>query len=104
MRAIAAGGEVGYAGRHFRVEGLFSPWSGTRLDRVYLAANRLRMLRLAAEKADGVMVTDLPLAAVGVALDVVDVADRGITADGAADPTITRRDELREPVGCLPGA
>src|SRR5438552_11900719 len=51
VRALAAGGEVRYAGEHFRVDGLFSPWSGVTMDRVYLAANRPRMLALAARKA-----------------------------------------------------
>jgi alkanesulfonate monooxygenase SsuD/methylene tetrahydromethanopterin reductase-like flavin-dependent oxidoreductase (luciferase family) len=63
VRALAAGGEVRYAGERFRVDGLFSPWSGVPMDRLYLAANRPRMLALAARKADGVMVSDLPLAA-----------------------------------------
>jgi alkanesulfonate monooxygenase SsuD/methylene tetrahydromethanopterin reductase-like flavin-dependent oxidoreductase (luciferase family) len=35
------------------------------MDRLYLGANRPRMLRLAARKADGVMVTDMPLAYLG---------------------------------------
>lgn len=65
VRALAAGGEVRYAGRHYRVDGLFSPWPHVALDRVYLAANRPRMLALAARKADGVMMTDMPVAALG---------------------------------------
>lgn len=35
------------------------------MDRLYLGANRPRMLRLGARKADGVMVTDMPLAYLG---------------------------------------
>jgi len=35
------------------------------MDRLYLGANRPRMLRLAARKADGVMVTDMPAGYVG---------------------------------------
>ncbi len=62
IRAQAAGGEINYAGAHYRVTGLFSPWGRVAMDRVYLGANRPRMLRLAARKADGVMVTDMPLA------------------------------------------
>jgi len=41
------------------------PWSRVQMDRVYLGANRPRMLRLAARKADGVMVTDMPAGYVG---------------------------------------
>jgi alkanesulfonate monooxygenase SsuD/methylene tetrahydromethanopterin reductase-like flavin-dependent oxidoreductase (luciferase family) len=65
VRALAAGGEVNYAGKHFRVSGLFSPWRSVRMDRLYLGANRPRMLRLAARKADGVMVTDMPTGYLG---------------------------------------
>jgi alkanesulfonate monooxygenase SsuD/methylene tetrahydromethanopterin reductase-like flavin-dependent oxidoreductase (luciferase family) len=65
VRLLAAGGEVNYTGARFRVKGLFSPWRGVPMDRLYLAANRPRMLRLAARKADGVMVTDMPLAYLG---------------------------------------
>ena len=65
LRAQAAGGEINYAGAHYRVTGLFSPWSRVAMDRLYLGANRPRMLRLGARKADGVMVTDMPLAYLG---------------------------------------
>lgn len=82
VRALAAGGEVHYPGTHFRVEGLFSPWSKVRMDRLYLAANRPRMLRLAAAKADGVMVTDTPLATI----DAVVARVRGELAAAARAP------------------
>jgi alkanesulfonate monooxygenase SsuD/methylene tetrahydromethanopterin reductase-like flavin-dependent oxidoreductase (luciferase family) len=65
LRAQAAGGEINYAGAHYRVTGLFSPWSRVVMDRLYLGANRPRMLRLGARKADGVMVTDMPLGYLG---------------------------------------
>jgi alkanesulfonate monooxygenase SsuD/methylene tetrahydromethanopterin reductase-like flavin-dependent oxidoreductase (luciferase family) len=75
VRALAAGGEVTYAGRHYEVDGLFSPWSGAPtgvpMDRLFLAANRPRMLALAARKADGVMFSDMPLAYVGSLVDRV---------------------------------
>jgi 5,10-methylenetetrahydromethanopterin reductase len=65
LRAQAAGGEIEYAGTHYRVRGLFSPWGRVAMDRLYLGANRPRMLQLAARRADGVMVTDMPLAYLG---------------------------------------
>jgi alkanesulfonate monooxygenase SsuD/methylene tetrahydromethanopterin reductase-like flavin-dependent oxidoreductase (luciferase family) len=65
LRAQAAGGEINYAGAHYRVAGLFSPWGRVAMDRLYLGANRPRMLRLGARKADGVMVTDMPLGYLG---------------------------------------
>lgn len=60
-RALARGGEVRYEGRLFRVQGLFSPWTNVEPPPLYVGANRPRMLRMAAGKADGVMVTDMPL-------------------------------------------
>jgi alkanesulfonate monooxygenase SsuD/methylene tetrahydromethanopterin reductase-like flavin-dependent oxidoreductase (luciferase family) len=70
VRALAGGGEVAYAGHHYRIDGLFSPWpGGVAMDRLYLAANRPRMLALAARKADGVMLTDMPLAFIGTLID-----------------------------------
>jgi alkanesulfonate monooxygenase SsuD/methylene tetrahydromethanopterin reductase-like flavin-dependent oxidoreductase (luciferase family) len=71
VRALAAGGEVRYEGRRHRVDGLFSPWSGVTMDRVYLAANRPRMLALAGEKADGVMFSDMPLAMIAPLIERV---------------------------------
>ena len=65
LRAQAAGGELDYAGTHYRVRGLFSPWGRIAMDRLYLGANRPRMLQLATRRADGVMVTDMPLAYLG---------------------------------------
>ena len=69
VRALAAGGEVTYAGRHYQVAGPFSPWSTVALPRLLVAANRPRMLALAARKADGVMMSDMPLAYVGTLVD-----------------------------------
>src|SRR5256712_8317174 len=68
VRALASGGEINYAGAHYRVTGLFSPWSRVRMDRLYLGANRPRQPRRAARKADGVMVTDMPLGYLGALL------------------------------------
>jgi alkanesulfonate monooxygenase SsuD/methylene tetrahydromethanopterin reductase-like flavin-dependent oxidoreductase (luciferase family) len=82
LRAQAAGGEINYAGAHYRVTGLFSPWGRVAMDRVYLGANRPRMLRLAARKADGVMVTDMPLAYLTTLLARV----RGDLDDAKRDP------------------
>jgi len=65
LRAQAAGGEIDYAGAHYRVTGLFSPWGRVAMDRLYLGANRPRMLQLAARRADGVMLTDMPLGYLG---------------------------------------
>jgi alkanesulfonate monooxygenase SsuD/methylene tetrahydromethanopterin reductase-like flavin-dependent oxidoreductase (luciferase family) len=60
-RAMARGGEVSHRGQRFQVHGLFSPWSGVAVPPLYVGANRPRMIRMAARKADGVMFTDMPL-------------------------------------------
>ncbi|HXL45708.1 MAG TPA: LLM class flavin-dependent oxidoreductase [Candidatus Binatia bacterium] len=82
LRAQAAGGEINYAGAHYRVTGLFSPWSRVAMDRLYLGANRPRMLRLGAHKADGVMVTDMPLAYLGALIERL----RAELAEAGRDP------------------
>src|SRR5881296_1338898 len=82
LRAQAAGGEINYAGKHYRVTRLFSPWSRVVMDRLYLGANRPRMLRLGARKADGVMVTDMPLARLGPLI----VSIRAELAEANRDP------------------
>jgi alkanesulfonate monooxygenase SsuD/methylene tetrahydromethanopterin reductase-like flavin-dependent oxidoreductase (luciferase family) len=82
VRALAAGGEVTYAGRHYQVHELFSPWSRVALSRLLVAANRPRMLALAARKGDGVMMSDMPLAYVGTLVERI----RGeLAAAGRAD-------------------
>jgi alkanesulfonate monooxygenase SsuD/methylene tetrahydromethanopterin reductase-like flavin-dependent oxidoreductase (luciferase family) len=83
VRALAAGGEIHHAGVQYRVDGLFSPWRNVPMDRVYLGANRPRMLRLAARKADGVMVTDMPLGYLGSLIGRV----RTELAAAGRDPT-----------------
>jgi 5,10-methylenetetrahydromethanopterin reductase len=61
IRLLGRGGEVNYWGRIFQTRGLFSPWQGVSVPPLYVGANRPKMLEMAAEKADGVMVTDMPL-------------------------------------------
>src|SRR5439155_1607347 len=77
-----SGGEVNYSGAHYRVKGLFSPWSRVPMDGLYLGANRPRMLRLAAQKADGVMVTDMPTGYLGSLIARV----RAELAEAGRDP------------------
>ena len=71
IRAIAQGGEVNYLGKHYKVNGLFSPWPPRRAPLLYVGANRPKMIRMAAEKADGIMVTDMPLAYIKTLIDQV---------------------------------
>src|SRR5216683_5890622 len=61
IHLIGRGGEVSYRGHVFQTRELFSPWQGATVPPLYIGANRPKMLQMAAEKADGVMVTDMPL-------------------------------------------
>ncbi|HVH15907.1 MAG TPA: LLM class flavin-dependent oxidoreductase [Candidatus Angelobacter sp.] len=61
IHLLGRGGEVNYRGTSFQVNGLFSPWSQVKIPPLYVAANRRMMIRAAARKADGIMMTDMPL-------------------------------------------
>ena len=75
IHLLGRGGEVNYRGRIFQTRGLFSPWQGVSVPPLYIGANRPKMLQMAAEKADGVMVTDMPLSYVR---DLVDQVRQGL--------------------------
>jgi len=62
IRQLATGGEVDFDGELFKVKGLFSPWSTRPSPPLYVGANKPKMIRMSAMKADGVMFTDMPLA------------------------------------------
>jgi len=71
IHLLGQGGEVNYRGRIFQTKGLFSPWQGVSVPPLYVGANRPKMLQMTAEKADGVMVTDMPLSYVKGLVDQV---------------------------------
>lgn len=54
-----------FRGEHFQVQGYLPDWSPATPPRIYVAANKPRMLRLAAEVADGVMLSDIARHAIG---------------------------------------
>jgi alkanesulfonate monooxygenase SsuD/methylene tetrahydromethanopterin reductase-like flavin-dependent oxidoreductase (luciferase family) len=60
IRAVARGGRVRYRGSLFEVRDFFSPWALEGPPPLYVAANRPRLLGLAATRADGVMFADMP--------------------------------------------
>lgn len=60
IRAVARGGPVRYRGSLFEVREFFSPWAPGPAPPLYVAANRPRMLAMAAARADGVMFADMP--------------------------------------------
>jgi 5,10-methylenetetrahydromethanopterin reductase len=71
IHLLGRGGEVNYQGRIFQTRGLFSPWQGVSVPPLYVGANRQKMLQMAAENADGAMITDMPLSYVRGLVDQV---------------------------------
>lgn len=61
LRLAAAGKTVDYQGEIHRIEGYAPAWTVGPPPRLYLAANRPQMLRLAGETADAVMLSDMDL-------------------------------------------
>lgn len=60
VRKIGKCGEVNFRGEFFQVKGFFSPWKNARVPPLYVGANRPKMIRMAARKADGIVVSDMP--------------------------------------------
>lgn len=79
IRQVGRGGEVNYQGHVFQTRGLFSPWKEARTPPLYVGANRPKMIRVAAEKADGVMFTDMPIS---YSKRLVDQVRRGLQTAG----------------------
>src|SRR5216683_521141 len=78
IHLLGRGGEVNYQGSIFQTRGLFSPWQGVSVPPLYVGANRPKMLEMAAEKADGIMVTDMPLSYV---MDLVNQTRRVLLSE-----------------------
>ncbi len=60
VRAVARGGVVRYQGALYQVQDFLSPWPPGAAPPLWVAANRPRMLAMAAARADGVMFADMP--------------------------------------------
>jgi alkanesulfonate monooxygenase SsuD/methylene tetrahydromethanopterin reductase-like flavin-dependent oxidoreductase (luciferase family) len=71
LRAIRPDQAVTFAGKHWHIEGYRPDWATQPPPRLYLAASRPRMLRLAGELADGVMLSDIALAALPATLSTL---------------------------------
>ncbi|MBL8200087.1 MAG: LLM class flavin-dependent oxidoreductase [Chromatiales bacterium] len=61
LRAVSPTAPLNYNGELFQVQHYLPDWATAPAPRLYVAANRPRMLRLAAELADGVMLSDISL-------------------------------------------
>lgn len=67
LRAIRPDRPVQYAGRIFNIHGYQPVWATNPAPRIYVAASKPQMLRLGGAIADGVMLSDLSLAALPAA-------------------------------------
>lgn len=82
LRAIRTDRSLDFAGDIFNVQGYQPTWATAPAPRIYLAASKPQMLRLAGELADGVMLSDLTLEALPAALAEV---RRGAALSGDAN-------------------
>lgn len=60
VRAAAAGGPVSFNGDLYQVNNYRPDWAVSPAPRIYVAANKPQMLRMATDVADGIMLSDLP--------------------------------------------
>ena len=61
LRAVSPTAPLNFNGELFQVQNYLPDWATAPAPRLYVAANRPRMLKLAAELADGVMLSDISL-------------------------------------------
>jgi alkanesulfonate monooxygenase SsuD/methylene tetrahydromethanopterin reductase-like flavin-dependent oxidoreductase (luciferase family) len=61
LRGASAGKPIDFNGELFQVQHYAPEWATAEAPRIYIAANRPRMLALAAELGDGVMLSDVSL-------------------------------------------
>ncbi len=61
LRGLSPGTPLNFRGELFQVQDYLPDWATAPAPRLYVAANRPRMLQLASELADGVMLSDISL-------------------------------------------
>jgi len=61
LRAVSPTAPLNFKGELFQVQNYLPDWATAPAPRLYVAANRPQMLKLAAELADGVMLSDISL-------------------------------------------
>lgn len=79
LRGVSPTSPLNFAGELFQVQNYLPDWATAPAPRLYIAANRPQMLKLAAELADGVMLSDISLQY--IAKTVATLRD-GLTAAG----------------------
>jgi alkanesulfonate monooxygenase SsuD/methylene tetrahydromethanopterin reductase-like flavin-dependent oxidoreductase (luciferase family) len=84
LRQVSPGRALDYEGSVFQIHGYQPTWATATPPQIYIAASKPQMLRLAGRIADGVMLSDLTLAALPAAL-------AEITRGAAANPAPAQR-------------
>jgi len=79
LRGVSPHTPLDFNGELFQVQNYLPDWATTPSPRLYIAANRPRMLRLAAELADGVMLSDISLHYIA---DTIAILRNGLAAAG----------------------
>ncbi|HHQ13936.1 MAG TPA: LLM class flavin-dependent oxidoreductase, partial [Chromatiales bacterium] len=83
IRAAATGQQVDYSGELYSAHRLQLNWLEAPVPPVFVAASQSQMLRMAARVADGVMLSDMPVAMTGQAISELDTA---LAAHGKSRP------------------
>jgi alkanesulfonate monooxygenase SsuD/methylene tetrahydromethanopterin reductase-like flavin-dependent oxidoreductase (luciferase family) len=86
LRRASTGARFDYAGELYRVSGFGCAWAVAPPPAVWIGANGPQMLRMAANAADGIMMSDLPPPLVRAALASVAAARAAGGAAAAAAP------------------
>lgn len=83
VRAAATGQDVSYAGELYQVRHLRLGWLSAPAPPVYVGASQPQMLNMAARVADGIMMSDMPVALSATAIATL---DDSLAAQGRARP------------------
>ncbi|UCG72511.1 MAG: LLM class flavin-dependent oxidoreductase [Chromatiales bacterium] len=86
VRAAATGEAVSYAGELYQVRHLRLGWLSAPAPPVYVGASQAQMLNMAARVADGIMMSDMPVALSAAAIKALDA---GLAAHDRARPAFT---------------
>ena len=79
IKGVASGEPFNFDGALFTVHGYQMSWAEAATPKIYVGANGPQMLRMAARRADGIMLSDMPAALLP---DVMAEIDAGLAAAG----------------------
>lgn len=82
LKSAAPDEPMNFKGEIFTIRDYRPKWAGPDLPQVLVGANKEQMLRMAAERSDGVVMSDVPLQIVG---DAIEKVKHALDAKGRAD-------------------